>query len=117
MTTSEPKAWREVVRRPDGQPLYRATRAPHADILTDEDGWPASVIVWRTHDVDVATPLAAAVWSPADMVHALPGRVTLEWRRKVPASTTSDYSWIAWQQSAGVGSPAVLFSEPDRSVW
>ncbi len=115
-TTTAPTSWREVVRRPDGQPLYRASRAPHADILTDEDGWPTSVIVWCTHDVDVATALATAAWATADMAFdsSLPGRVSLEWRRKVPEPTTSDYSWIAWQQPAGVGSPVVLFSDPER---
>jgi hypothetical protein len=115
-TAAATTSWREVVRRPDGRPLYRASRAPHADVLTEEGGEPTSVIVWRTHDVDVATALATAAWAAADMAldGSLPGRVTLEWRRKVPASTTSEYAWIAWKQPAGVGSPAVLFSDPER---
>ena len=52
--------WMEKVVRPSGR-LYRARKAPVA-IAFDDPEREVGVVVIRTHDVDVATSLAAQAW-------------------------------------------------------
>lgn len=101
----------EVVLRPDGRAPYRATKPTAADVLVDDDGSPVAVMVWRTHDVDVATALAGREWSlDGHPEEPLPGVVEVGWWKKVPCRPEADYAWIAHPQVPGEGSPAVRFS-------
>jgi hypothetical protein len=76
----------EVILRP-GRAPYRARKKPYAQLLEDwgDDG-DVSVIVWRTHDVDVAVALAGAAWACAGYGRdPLPDGVTVGWFRMAPS--------------------------------
>jgi hypothetical protein len=70
----------EVVLRP-GRAPYRARRKPYAQLLEDDgDDGAVSVIVWRTHDVDVAVAHAGRAWACAGYGRdPLPGGVDIAW--------------------------------------
>ena len=99
--------WAEMVPRPDGT-VYRARKRPHAELLGGD--WDdACVIVWRTHDVDVAVALAGdqARREGAD----LPARVARGWFRSVPwdAGGGYDYSVVNAAPGERGATPGVWF--------
>jgi hypothetical protein len=74
----------EVVLRP-GRAPYRARRKPYAQVLVDDHDEDSAVIVWRTHDVDLATALAGRAWTHyVDGRDPLPGPGLTGWFRLVP---------------------------------
>ena len=79
----------EIVERPDGR-LYRARKTPHAEMLGGD--WDdSSVIVWRTHDVDVAVPLAGQEWRQQVGCDPIPGHVTVGWFKSFPWDPMGGY--------------------------
>lgn len=74
-------AWRERTAVPGGR-TYVARKHPYAELLGGF-GDDTSVIVWRTHDVDVASVLAGDVWENENG-GPLPGSVTVGWFKTVP---------------------------------
>ena len=101
----------EIVPRPDGR-FYRARKKPHAEILGDEwDG--VSVIVWRTHDIDVATALAGQAWARyVDSREPLPGNGETGWWKSVPwdaHGSGCDGTVIGVSHSERGAVPAVMF--------
>jgi hypothetical protein len=101
----------EIVPRPDGR-TYRARRRPSAEVLGGD--WDdAAVIVWRTHDMDVATALAGQEWTrQVDGRDPLPGRVTVGWFRQFPFDPTGSYDWSVSTSSSTDrrAAPGVMFS-------
>lgn len=100
----------EVVLRPGGKP-YRARRGPVAEVLGG--AWDDSqVIVWRTHDVDVATAIAGRAWMrEGNGCEPLPGHVEVGWFRSVPWDAGSGYDWsvVSAVPSERGAVPAVVF--------
>lgn len=99
----------EVVPRPDGG-TYRARKTPRAEILSewDED---LEVIVWRTHDVDVATALAGAMWR-CYTDGPLPGSGEVGWWKSVPWDASGGgYDWtvVSCSPAERGAVPAVMF--------
>jgi hypothetical protein len=100
----------EVVVRPDGR-LYRARKQPRAEIL-DGDCWGlSSVVVWRTHDIDVATALAGETWRREIGDGPLPGHVTIGWFKSVPWDSGGCYDWAVTETSHDNrrAAPGVMF--------
>jgi hypothetical protein len=102
----------EVVVRPNGR-LYRARKQPRAEILGGD--WDdLSVIVWRTHDIDVATALAGEAWRRETGGEPLPGDVFVSWFRYFPWDPGGCYDWAVIEVSHDEhgATPGVMFRWP-----
>jgi hypothetical protein len=99
----------EVVIRPDRR-LYRGRKRPRAEILGDCWDIP-SVIVWRTHDVDVATALAGEAWRGEVGDGPLPAGVTMGWFKAIPwdPSGCYDRAVVEVQHDTRGATPGVMF--------
>lgn len=101
----------EAVVRPSGR-TYRAKRSPHAEMLDGGDWYEPSVIVWRTHDIDVAVALAGEEWR-RDSGDPFPTVIERGWFRSVPW----DVGGIGCDRSVIDGdperdTPGVMFRHP-----
>jgi hypothetical protein len=88
VTASTTRRARERTIRPDGQVAVQGKR-PRADVLWyPRYGWP-SVLVRRTHDLDLARELALECWA-AQVVDERPlaGAVRTGWWRTYPEPST-----------------------------
>ncbi len=98
--------WTEAAQRPNGK-TYRARKAPAAELVDTGDDM--GVIVWRTHDIDVAVALASRVWA-WESGGPLPENVRPLWAVSVPWDTYSlgvDSSVV--EVTPDRGTPAVEF--------
>jgi hypothetical protein len=100
----------EVVVRPDGC-LYRAKKSPWAQVLGSAWGESTSVIVWRTHDRDLAMALAGDAWRRETGGESLPGDMTVGWFKSVPWDSCGyyDYSVIEVRHNRHGAAPGVEF--------
>lgn len=97
----------EAIKRPDGR-LYRARKAPEALLLGDEDEI-TMVIVFGTHDVATAYPLAVAridalnqdsfIKYDATERYRLVGEPELEWYRGSPVGTGESGEMRVWYEA------------------
>lgn len=102
----------EIVIRPNGK-IYRARRAPRAEVV-DDDG-DGMVIVWGTHDVDVATALAGVEWHREGWGSVLPGQSRQEFCHVVPWDAYGmGYDFSIIRTSPDRGTPCVTFDHPRR---
>jgi hypothetical protein len=98
----------ELVVRPGGR-VYRARKRPYAEVL----GWDwndQEIVVWRTHDVDVAVALAhqACVRLGCDLL----GVPTCEWAESVPWDVSGggyDYTVRGCAPTVRGATPVVWF--------
>jgi hypothetical protein len=100
----------EVVLRPGAAP-YRARKTPVAEVLGDSYET-TSVIVWRTHDMDVAVALAGGAWRHYVDGGELPGGALPSWFKVVPWDALGggcDYTVIEVEPTERGAVPAVMF--------
>jgi len=104
----------EVAIRPGGR-LYRSRSKARAHSYGDDGGASFGVVVTRTHDVDLAVPLAAQTWRwMFDSNVPLPA-ARIGWTRLVPWDLSGYGDW-SWDSCTGVEAnslPCVWFDGDD----
>lgn len=108
--------WTEVAARP-GRVTYRARRRPSVVVL-DDPGDDPGLVVLRTHDLDVATYLAADWWAGLSGGCLPPAHAG--WTKLVPWGPwgqSGDMTWLRLGPTDRGSIPCVWFSDGDTGVF